>query len=66
MAVEAVAHSNSILGRANLAGDGRVSTMIVRGQRRADLDLYHMRRWARNGFVSLPGNMGPRDEAEGE
>lgn len=34
---------------------------LTRKMREADIDVALMNRWARNGFVSVPGNMGPVD-----
>lgn len=62
----ASAHPNSILGMAQLSGDKKLSSWIVRRQREADVDLELLKRWARAGFVSIPGNLGPVDQDQEE
>lgn len=60
-----MADPNSILGRAQLFGDRGTVQKVLWGQRRADVDLQLMNRWARAGFVSVPGALGPRDDDTG-
>ena len=56
----------SLLGKAQLDGDDELVSRITRGMRRADVDLASMLKWQRDGFVSVPGNLGPVTDDEGE
>jgi len=54
-------HPNSILAQAQFKGNRRLVNGILRDLRTRDIDLMLMNKWARAGFISIPGNLGPRD-----
>jgi hypothetical protein len=60
---EPIAHQNSIW---QLKEYRHKREHIVFRQRQADIDLAHMNRWAKHGFVSVPGNLGPADSDRSE
>jgi hypothetical protein len=59
-------HENSLLSLLRRENNSRLINKVMNGQRRADIDLILMNKWARAGFISLPGQFGPSGEEQME